>query len=53
MGSDPEGFITIKSRTNLPVEFWTFPDQPDLMKKIEKEQDLRKKLNPTATGQSR
>ena len=43
MGSDPEGFITINSRTNQPVEFWTFAGQPDMRKKLEKEQDLRNK----------
>ena len=34
MGSDPEGFVTI--RTNLSVEFWSFPEQQDLRKKLEK-----------------
>ena len=40
-------FVTNKSRTNLPVEFWTFPEQQDPRKKLEK------KLNQTVTGQSR
>ena len=36
MSSDSEGFFTIKTRTNLPLEFWTLPEQQDLRKKLER-----------------
>ena len=55
MGSDPEGFVTNKSRTNLPVEIWSFPEQQDLRKTLERKSKLMTtKRNPTrttATGQ--
>ena len=45
MGSDPELFVYTKARTNLAVYLWTFPEvQPDLREKLDKEHNLRKKL---------